>query len=262
MHVGAIRVFLCGHIGAVVFALCVQNVLLAQEKAVSPQRTTASVPFVGCGSEGQVGPLEAPKGTSPPAPTLSDQEAQKLAYYKSAASAGVLAPRGWFCFGTYGSNGNALFVSSQPIDTAKIFSNGGTGLPGPAVEISHRYGGTSGRFEVAEIVARVFPAYKSFAADVMKEGISQPFTFGPYPKDILTYKSKTVVEYQTPAQTDGLGTHSALKKNSGSIDGVAILVGQTPPDILLLSVRLPPDQCGLASAIVRQVERDASSQLK
>jgi hypothetical protein len=191
-------------------------------------------------------------------PTLSLQEAQKLAYYKSAASAGVLAPRGWFCFGTYGSNGNALFVSPQPIDTAKIFSNGGSGFPGPAIEISHRYGGTSGRFEVAEIIARVFPAYKSFADGVMKEGVGQPLTFGPYPKDTLTYKSKTVVEYQTPAQADGLGTHSALKKNSGSIDGVAILVGQTPPDMLLLSVRLSPDQSGLTAAIVRQVERDAS----
>jgi len=66
-----------------------------------------------------------------------------------------------------------------------------------------------------------------------------------------------VVEYKTPAQTDGLGTYnSTLKKNNNAIDGAAILVGPTP-DLLLLSVRLPPELNGLASVIIRQIERDA-----
>lgn len=42
------------------------------------------------------------------------------------------------------------------------------------------YGGTSGRFVVAEIIARIFPAYKAFAVRVMKE-LAPPdsFSFGP-----------------------------------------------------------------------------------
>jgi hypothetical protein len=83
------------------------------------------------------------------------------------------------------------------------------------------------------------------------------FVSGPYPKDRLAYKSKSVVEYTTPAQTDGLGTQSWLRKNGSPINGVAILVGETP-DMLLLSVRLPSDLTGLTSAIVGQVERDAA----
>jgi len=48
-----------------------------------------------------------------------------------------------------------------------------------------------------------------------------------------------------------------VKKDSSPIEGVAILIGQIP-DALLLSVRLPPDLKGLASTIIRQVERDAA----
>jgi hypothetical protein len=66
-----------------------------------------------------------------------------------------------------------------------------------------------------------------------------------------------VVEYTTPAQTEGLGTHSRLKKNGSPIYGAAILIGQAP-DLTLLSVRLPDDLTGLTSAIVRQVESDSA----
>jgi hypothetical protein len=65
-----------------------------------------------------------------------------------------------------------------------------------------------------------------------------------------------IFEYKTPPQSDGLGTHLWLKKNGSPIEGMAMLVGETP-DLVLLSVRLPPELSGLTSAIVRQVERDA-----
>ena len=89
----------------------------------------------------------------------------------------------------------------------------------------------------------------------MAEFPQNPFIAGPYPEDLLRYKSKTAVEYKTPPQTEGLGTHSSLLKNDSPIEGVAILVGKTP-DLVLLSVRLPPELLGLTSAIVGQVERD------
>lgn len=248
--------FLCS-IAGIIWTLCAQTSLLAQEKAASTQYAGVSVPFVGCKSGGQIGPQEAPND-NPVSVPISLRAAQKLAYYSaSTQGAGVLAPRGWYCFGTYGSGGEAVMVSPRPIDT-NIFSTTWGGFAGPAIELSHRYGDTSGRFDVAEIIARVFPAYKAFATRVMEGAPGYPtFEFGAYPKDALAYKSRKVVEYKTPAQTDGLGTyHSSLKKNSSLIDGVAMLVGPAP-DLVLLSVRLPLELNGLTSVIVQQVERDA-----
>jgi hypothetical protein len=246
-------------IAGMISALCTAHSLFAPEKAVAvpAQGTAVSVPFIGCKSDGQAGPSDAPEGKGISV-RLSVRAAKELAYYRSSQSVSVLAPRGWYCFGTYGSGGDALFVSSQPIDTTNMFSTQSR-FAGPAIVISHRFGDTSGRFDVAAIIARVFPAYKAFvtgAAEIFDLPAST-FSFGPYPKDTLTYKSKAVVEYRTPAQADGLGTHSLLKKNDSPIDGVAILIGRTP-DLLLLSVRLPRDLKGLTSAIVGQFERDAA----
>jgi len=121
--------------------------------------------------------------------------------------------------------------------------------------ISHTSGEGSGAVEVAKIMARVFPAYRDFAATLTKEYPSTSFTFGPYPKDLLIYKSKKWVEYKTQPSSDGLGTRW-MKKNGTAIEGVAMLVGQTP-DLVFLSVRLPRELDRLTSVIVRQVERDA-----
>jgi hypothetical protein len=202
--------------------------------------------------------MEAPEGSRISLP-ISAKTARKVGYYRSAQGVGVLGPRGWYCFGTYGSGGDALFLSPQPINTGNILSTSQSGFSGPGIQISHRFGDTSGRFDVAEIIARIFPAYKAFVTAVMGESdqLATLFTFSPYPGDTLTYKSDAVVEYKTTAQTEGLGTHSWLKKNSSPIDGVAILAGPTP-DLLLLSLRLPDELTELTSAIVLQVERDAT----
>jgi hypothetical protein len=104
-----------------------------------------------------------------------------------------------------------------------------------------------------------FQPIGEFVRKVIAEGIepAASYTLGPYPKDKLAYKSQEIVEYETPAQTDGLGTNSRLRKNNSSIYGVAILAGQTP-DLLRLAVRLPPDLDELTSAIIQQVERDGA----
>ena len=224
--------------GGVILALCGRLSLFAQARGApaSPQRTAVSVPFIGCASFGQGEMLEAPKGTSRSVPiTLKD--AQTLAYYKSANGIGLLAPRGCYCEGVSGSGGYALFLSPKPIDRSLP---GWKGFEGPAIDLDHITSENSGRYEIAEIMARVFPGYRAFASRVW-EGIDLPFPPGPYPNDILTHRSKTVVEYNTPAQTEGLGTHfSWLKKNDTPVTGAAILLGD-PPDLLLLSVRLPPE---------------------
>jgi hypothetical protein len=127
------------------------------------------------------------------------------------------------------------------------------------IELSLDDGGTSGRFGVAQTIARVFPAHRDFVRNVIAEGIepASSFPFGPYPNDDLVYRSNEIVEYKTPAQKEGLGTSSGLQINAEPISGVAILIGEDT-NLLKLSVRLSSYQTDLTSSIIHQVERDAA----
>jgi hypothetical protein len=217
----------------------------------------ASVPFVGCESSGQIGVAKTPT-SGPMSLPVSQREAGALAYYEGAWGFGVLAPRGWHCVQVSGSSGYLLLVSLKPIEPTKVFAPAWNGLLGPAIDLEVSPGGTSGRYKVAEVIFRVFPAFKSFADGVHELMPTREIPSGRYPKDTLSYKSKSVVEYSTPAQTDGLGTNDVIKKNGDPIRGVAILVGPTDmPDLFLLSARLPPGMADLATTIIGQVERDA-----
>jgi hypothetical protein len=231
----------------------------AQTTAVPPkhQETPVSVPFVGCASYGQIERLEAPKGTSRPMP-ISSTEAKQLAYYRSADGIGVLAPRGWYCEGASGSGGYALFLGPKQIQHG---GSGRKGLDGPAIEVNHMTSENSGRYEIAEVMARVFPAYRAFTSRIM-EGMDLPLPAGSYPKDTLARRGEKIVEYNTPAQTEGLGSfHSWLGKSDLPIRGAAIIVDDSAttgggPDLVLLSVRLPHALNGLTPVIVGQFERD------
>jgi len=214
----------------------------------------ATVPFVGCASDGQIGPRPAP--TTAVNVQVDPGVASKLAYYKSEIGPGALAPRGWSCFGTYGSAGSHLFVAPQPIPAQSLFSSNWHGFTGPVIQADNISGGTSGRFEVARVIARVFPTYREFARQVIAEGFepASHFPFGPYPQDQLTYKTDWMVEYRTPPRTEGLGTYSRLQQNDDWIDGVAILQG---PETYLtkLTLRLPADLDALQSPIRAQFEK-------
>ena len=220
---------------------------------------TVSVPFVGCESEGQADPLEAPSGKSKDV-SLSASTARRLAWYKAELGFGVLAPRGWHCLGVYGSGGGGLYVSAEPIDRENFFSVNWKGSAGPVVYLGESDGESSGGFDVARVAARVFPAYWALAKEV-RDAFDLPaneFPFGPFSTEKLHYKGRDTVEYLTPANTGGLGTHyELLRANSRPIRGVAMLLGE-PPSLLLLSVRLPPELASLSSAIIQQTEREAS----
>jgi len=217
-------------------------------------KAQTAVPFVGCSSDGQAGSVDAPKGSAVVL-AISAREAEQLAYYKSAMTTGALAPRGWHCAATYGSGGDALYIVPEPIDPRNMFSSERPKISGPAIGVSRRYGDTSGRFEVAEIISRMFPAYRSFAANVAAAFDLPPFPARPYPMDTIRYKGKTLAEYRTPPQTEGLGTYSWLGKNDRAISGAAMLVGPAP-DLLLIAVRLPDSLQSLAPIIVARFEHD------
>lgn len=215
------------------------------------------VPFVGCKSDGQVGPQDAPTSTSVTV-ELRAEIANQLAYYKAEDGPGVLAPRGWYCFSTYGSNGSSLFVVPEPIDSSVVFSDGWKSFAGDAIQISAEIGDTSGRFGVASVIARLFPARIAFVKHVVNEGIrpASDFPRGPYPHDKITYKNKTIAEYITPARMNGMGTESRLQKNEAPIYGAAILTGDTP-DLVSVNVRLSAKFSKLTPIILAQAEKDA-----
>lgn len=191
--------------------------------------SAASVPFVGCVS------------------------------YQSGDGLGLLAPRGWYCQGASGSDGAVLFVGPRPIDRN---SSGWQGLDGPVIELRYLDADTSGANEIAQIVARIFPEYRAFAATIL-EGVDQRAPSGPYPADIVTHPRHNVVEYTTPAQTEGLGNFDSwIGKTKLPIRGAAVLANYPPQSrkiasLSLLSARLPPGLSALIPTIVTQFELDA-----
>lgn len=214
-----------------------------------------SVPFVGCPSDGQVGPLRAPHGT-PKVLHISPALAGKLAWYQAKEGSGVLAPRGWHCFSTYGSNGSSLFVAPQPLSSAFFFSEKHHSFSGPAIQLSEMIGDTSGRFSVAESIARLFPAHRAFAERVRDEHLGlDALPTGPSPTDKLHYLSKEAVEFTTPPNHDGEGTHSFLAKDNLPITGVVMLTGEEL-SCTALSIRLPTELAFLAPVITHQIEQD------
>jgi len=218
-----------------------------------------SVPFVGCAQDGQSGPSPAPSGAAKTA-MLDPVSAAKLAFYSADGTTGVLAPRGWNCFGDYGSDGAMLFVAPIPMQSATVLGTN-FAITGPGIELAINAGDTSGRFQVAKIIARLFPAHMSFAQGVIAEGVepASDFPTGAPPTDKLTPKGDAVVEFETPGGAQGVGSiFSQLTPSGDPIDGVAVLEGQTP-DAAVLTVRLTPDMRAMTPMIVQQFETDSAA---
>src|SRR5258708_10268086 len=116
--------------------------LAASFASCLPQQRT--IPFVGCSADGQLGPMEPPRG-QPLVVSLSQGPSGAIAYYKGEQSPGVFAPARWHCRVWYGSSGSTILVTPLPVATTHFFPPKATG---PAVEMALRFGGTSGRFAV------------------------------------------------------------------------------------------------------------------
>ena len=203
------------------------------------------VPTVTCPSDGQQGPQPAPEPRGSVV-DLPGEVAANLALYIAAEGLGVLAPRGWNCLELSGSNGTILIVTPERHTLEDAHD-----LRGPAVQISHSFGGTSGRFAVAEAIARLFPEQMDFANEVFAEGIvDPPVPPGPFPDDELQRLNANAVRFTTPAARPGLGTASLLIPDSDPIHGLVVLVGSEEPDLVQVNVRLPARQSDLVPFIL------------
>ena len=220
-----------------------------------PAPAFATMPVIGCPAVGQSGPIPAPVRPGP-APTVPLGPERALALYVGPDQVtAVLAPRGWRCLERYGSGGAQLFVTPGPIDADVLF--GTAGLNGPAVVMDFINGENSGRFEVAGLVARLFPAYRSYVSQVA-EVDSPPGRAYPtarYPRDRVLRRSRRVIEFLTPAHTVGLGTIGQLLSPQGAVEGAVIVrrrdFGMEARQVL---VRLPPKRHNLIPPIVHAVE--------
>ncbi len=222
---------------------------------------TVLVPFVGCPADVQGTSYPAPKGDSKKL-SISPAAANKLAYYAAQAK-GVLGPRGWRCREFGGSSGWELHVLPQSIDP----ENALTKYVGPAIVLTERDSATSGRYEVAEMIARMFPAYDRFLPGIrmdlkeIAEYSHKPslgrLPSGPFPKDKLTNRTDASVEFETLPGNEGLGTLWGNAKSDYSTRGISILRdGSNGPNAIHLTVRLPSNLTGLAPAIISQLKRE------
>jgi hypothetical protein len=215
--------------------------------AAVPAAGSVNVPFVGCPADGQVGPKAAPP--SRPMPAVPAAYARALAWYVSVGDA-VLAPRGWHCFEIYGSDGGTLVVTPQPL-SYRLIQGRGHRFAGPAVLSEYRAGGTSGRFEVADLIARYFPAHRGFIRQVRDMGLTlQNLPRGPYPADRIRSRTSTTVRLTTPAGRVGEGTDFWLAPNGEPVESLIVLHPEADMDAATVSVRLPRAQAALAPAII------------
>ncbi len=228
-------------------ALAILAVATAAPSSVPAGATKVEVPFVGCAADGQVGPLEAPRAGQPP--RLAADAAARLAFYGSAHIA-VLAPRGWRCFEAYGSSGSFLLVVPAQIRFEDVVGRG-PDRGGPFVMIAERFGGTSGRFDVAEAIARYFPSHMAFARAVADEGLmDRPLPEGPYPGDSLDRRSETEVRVVTPGGREGFGTAPGVAVEDRPIYGATLLLPDQEFTLVTVRVRVPNDLEPMATVII------------
>ena len=217
------------------------------------QLVEADFPTVGCPQGGQLGPQDAPALPQSVRVIAPGGMSLPLSYYAAEEGAGVLAPKGWDCSGVSGSDGSILYVAPRKLG-APILDRLDQVKAGPAVIRRFLIGGTSGRFPIARISARIFPRARTFVNGVRSEGIdTSRYVFTPWRGDRLTRLSDFAVSYTTPANTDGLGTALGLARGRDPVSGLVFLSDieghDDGPFLDGLSVRLDRSDQALYPAI-------------
>lgn len=144
-----------------------------------------------------------------------------------------------------------MFLSPEPIKVEPGWPN----FHSPAIDLYHISGENGfGRMLIAEAASRVFPTFRAWAVRSM-EGIDTNLPRGPYPTDRLRYRSSRVVEFETPPRRKGLSNDfSRIVPNGKPICGVAILMGNPPADLLVLSARMPVEFQSLLPMVMKDIE--------
>jgi len=212
----------------------------------------ARVPFVGCPGIGgpDPGPWPVPMRASKVLPSQPKVAAARIAYYRAVRGPGVFAPRGWHCQAWGGANGAFIIVS--PTAPPAVIPR--QSVRGPGVIAIESYGGTSGRFEVAEVSARLFPKVMAgFIARVKGEGFPSPgfSKIEPFPEDRYTYLTPRRVEFTTPAHRKGIGTGILVPSGEPVRGVVSLATGDgRDPDLLQFEIRLSSSHDPLTRALL------------
>ena len=240
------------HQAAGSIARCVRitcAIALIFEISTTDMNAAPALAFVGCISYGQAARVAAPQSVIVNR-LLRVDDARNLAYYKSA-EIGLVAPKGWNCEGYSDSSGWGMFLSPKPIHGEPRWPN----FKGPAIDVHHISGENGfGHSQIADGVARVFPAFRTWAVRSM-EGFDVRLPGGPYASDRLTYRSSRIVEFETPPRRKGLGNDfSRIVPDEKPTFGVAILMGNPPQHLLVMSIRLPKELRHLLPLILKDIE--------
>jgi hypothetical protein len=229
------------------------------------QLVEADIPAIVCPLDGQAGPQDAPTLPKTMRVVVPEGTASALAYYSAfeGMGAGALAPKGWDCFGTYGSGGSSLYVTPDHF-SAPIPYRPEKVKDGPVVMKDHFISATSGRFPVAQISARIFPLARTFVERVRDEGLDDAsnYVFAPWATDRLNYLSGFAVSYVTPFGANGIGTAFGPAPGKEPISGLVFLTvigNEEGPNLERLAVRLHGSDQRLYAAIA--VSRIASLDL-
>jgi hypothetical protein len=213
---------------------------------------TTQVRFVGCQSIGGAdpGPRPAPQHGPESLPKEPAVGAAQIAFYKAVDGPGVFAPRGWHCQTWSGSSGSFIIVTPN-VPPQIIPRKPVTGRGVIAIE---SYGGTSGRFDVAEVSARLFPVVMGdFVARVKAEAFPAPdfAKIRPYLDDQYIYLNPKLVEFTTPAHEKGIGT-GIFVPSTNPVRGVVSLAAgdERETNLLQFELRLSPSDDRLAQALI------------
>jgi hypothetical protein len=236
---------------------------LVNRNARAQAPAVVSVPFVGCESRDQAQTYAGPEGPDKKV-QIAAESAHKLAYYKAEVSSGILAPRGWHCYGVLGSSGSDFLVMPQPFSKSGSFQPALEMVRGPAIQVHEGCTDNSGRLDIARVLARAFPKQRSVVEEILRicDLPMGDVPFGPYPKDEMIRRSDWLVEFRTPPETQGLGTAYRLPAGTLEIRGAAILRDREPQCLLFVAVRLPTEQADLAPQILREIELENGWGLK
>ena len=173
--------------------------LAALPAFAQPVTAASTIPFVGCPSDSDGGPI-TPTG-EPIIANIPEDIANKLALYVNVFNLAVLAPRGWKCSGGQAVVDNSISIyppSSSPHNTSVI-------------SIAH----VAYTNRIPNKYVLYFPTIMT-----MKAALNEAAGWGQTPdqyiikrylSDRITYIDKTTIEFMTPANHVGLG--NALLSN-------------------------------------------------